>query len=57
MASIFGDEIRKIGFFKYKRFDFQGRSQIISRSLFGRVASRSIFEGVDYRSEALWDVI
>ena len=57
MASIFGDDIRKIGFFKYKRFDFQGRSQIIARSGYSRQGGFEIYlEGADH-GEALWDEI
>jgi len=57
MASVFGDDIRKIGFFKYKRFDFQGRSQIIARSGYSRQGGFEIYlEGADH-GEALWDEI
>ena len=57
LSTIFGDAIRKIGFFKFARFDFMGSSQIIARSGY---SSQDGFEIYLHNSELgapLWDCI
>ena len=43
MACLFGEDIRRVGFFEFDRFDFGGVEQVVARSGYsGRTDSRSI---------------
>ena len=57
MADIFGEEIRKIGFFKYSRFDFQGTSQVIARSGYSKQGGFEIYLDDSSLGKALWETI
>ena len=57
LASLFGDEIRLIGFFKYKRFDFMGTQQVIARSGYSRQGGFEIYLKGGSLGHALWDTI
>ena len=57
LVSVFGEEIRSIGFFKYRRFDFQGTSQVIARSGFSRQGGFEIYLEDGSLGPALWDAI
>lgn len=57
MCDIFGDEIRKIEFFKFGMFDFQGIQQVVARSGYSRQGGFEIYL-CDYNlGGALWDSI
>ena len=64
MASIFGEEIRKIKFFNFRVLDFEGTKQIIARSGYSKQDGFEIyfkgfekyFSSVDV-GEKLWDTI
>jgi len=57
MVDIFGAEIRKIGFFKYKKFDFMGTQQIIARSGYSRQGGFEVYLKDGTLGPALWDTI
>lgn len=57
MVAVFGDEIRSIGFFRYKRFDFRGTSQIVARSGYSRQGGFEIYLDDGALGPALWDRI
>ncbi|KIC20367.1 dimethylsulfoniopropionate demethylase [Leisingera sp. ANG-Vp] len=57
MASVFGEEIRSIGFFKYKRFDFRGTSQVIARSGYSRQGGFEIYLDDSSLGHDLWDTL
>jgi dimethylsulfoniopropionate demethylase len=57
MAAVFGDEVRGIGFFRFRRLEFQGRSLVVSRSGYSRQGGFEIYlEGSDL-GMALWDAL
>ena len=57
MVDIFGEEIRKVGFFKYGRFDFQGASQVIARSGYSKQGGFEIYLDDGSLGAALWKTI
>ena len=64
MASLFGEDIKKINFFNFKIFDFLGTKQIIARSGYSRQDGFEIyFKGFEDHFDAtelgekLWDTI
>ena len=57
MATVFGEEVRSIGFFKYKRLDFQGTQQVIARSGYSRQGGFEIYLHNSALGSALWDTI
>ncbi len=57
LVSIFGEKIRKIKFFNFDLFDFQGTKQIIARAGYSKQGGFEIyFNGYDL-GENLWDTI
>ncbi|MEP4038038.1 dimethylsulfoniopropionate demethylase [Pseudophaeobacter sp.] len=57
LVSLFGEEVRSIGFFKYKRFDMFGTSQVIARSGYSRQGGFEIYLDDGSLGGALWDMI
>lgn len=57
MVSLFGEDIRQVGFFKFARFDFQGTSQVIARSGYSRQGGFEIYLDDGALGPALWDTI
>jgi dimethylsulfoniopropionate demethylase len=57
MVDIFGEAIRKIGFFKYGRFDFQGTSQVIARSGYSKQGGFEIYLDDGALGTDLWKTI
>ena len=57
MASVFGEGIREIGFFKFAYFDFEGTPQIIARSGYSRQGGFEIYLQGGHLGPALWDRI
>ena len=57
LVSIFGEDLRKVGFFKFGRFDFNGTSQVIARSGYSRQGGFEIFLDDGALGHALWDTI
>ena len=55
MASIFGDSIREVDFFRFGLFDFQGTSQIIARSGYSKQGGFEIYLKDGSLGPALWD--
>lgn len=55
MASLFGDAIRDIGFFKFAHFDFEGIRQIIARSGYSRQGGFEIYLEGGHLGPLLWD--
>lgn len=48
MSRIFGEEVRDIRFFRFGRFDFQGRSMVVARSGYSKQGGYEIYvEGAD----------
>ena len=57
MASVFGDAIRDIKFFRYGMFDFQGRTLVIARSGYSKQGGFEIYvEGSDIGMD-LWNTL
>jgi dimethylsulfoniopropionate demethylase len=57
VANLFGEEIRRIGFFKFDWINFKGTKQLIARSGYSRQGGFEIYlEGKDLGSE-LWDLV
>ena len=64
MSEIFGEDIKKIKFFNFKIFDFEGTKQIIARSGYSKEdgfeiyfkAHEDFFDSVQL-GEQLWDTI
>ncbi|WP_022705551.1 dimethylsulfoniopropionate demethylase [Pseudorhodobacter ferrugineus] len=57
MARVFGDDVRKIKFFRFGWFDFQGRSLAIARSGYSKQGGYEIYvEGSDI-GMPLWDAL
>lgn len=57
MVELFGEEIRKIGFFKYGRFDFKGTSQVIARSGYSKQSGFEVYLEDGALGADLWDTI
>lgn len=57
MARVFGDDVRKVKFFRYGWFDFQGRSLAVARSGYSKQGGYEIYvEGGDI-GMPLWDAL
>lgn len=57
MASVFGEDIRSIGFFKFALFEFAGTMQVIARSGFSKQGGFEIYlKGADL-GPALWETL
>lgn len=57
MARVFGDEVRDIRFFRYKRMAFEGRDFVVARSGYSKQGGFEIYvEGSDY-GMPLWDAL
>ncbi|MEY8830784.1 dimethylsulfoniopropionate demethylase [Sedimentitalea sp. XS_ASV28] len=57
MARVFGDAVRDIRFFRFGRFDFQGREMVIARSGYSRQGGFEIYvEGGDI-GMPLWNAL
>ena len=57
LASVFGDHIRDIGFFKYGWIEFKGTRQLIARSGYSRQGGFEIYLQGGHLGPALWDTI
>ncbi|MFT7672815.1 MAG: dimethylsulfoniopropionate demethylase [Gammaproteobacteria bacterium] len=55
MAQIFGDEVRNIGFFKFKWLEFKGHSLLIARSGFSKQGGFEIYLDRPELALDLWD--
>ena len=57
MARLFGDEVREIKFFRYRKFKFEGREMIIARSGYSKQGGFEIYvDGFDY-GMPLWNAL
>ena len=57
MARVFGESVRKIGFFRFDRFEFDGQLQVVARSGFSRQGGFEVYvDGFD-RGAAIWDAL
>ena len=57
MASLFGQTIRDIGFFKFAWFEFEGTPQLIARSGYSRQGGFEIYLNGSHLGNALWDAV
>ena len=57
MSDVFGEGIRKLGFFKFGWFDFQGTKQLIARSGYSRQGGYEIYLRDGALGSELWDTI
>ena len=57
LASLFGEQIRDIGFFKFGWIEFQGTRQLIARSGFSRQGGFEIYLEGGHLGADLWDLI
>ncbi|MCV6586485.1 MAG: dimethylsulfoniopropionate demethylase [Marinibacterium sp.] len=57
MARVFGDAVREIRFFRYKRLPFEGRDFVVARSGWSKQGGYEIYvEGADY-GMPLWNAL
>ena len=57
LATIFGEGIRALGFFKYGFFEFEGTQQVIARTGYSRPGGYEVFLRGSHLGPALWDRI
>jgi len=57
LAEVFGDGIRKIGFFKFGWIELEGTKQLIARTGYSMQGGFEIFLKGSYLGETLWDLI
>lgn len=57
MASLFGEEIRNIRFFKFGWFNFEGTKQLIARSGFSKQGGFEVYLNGSPLGEKLWDAV
>lgn len=55
MAAVFGDEVRAIGFFRFRLLDFRGHSFVVARSGWSRQSGFEIYVDDRDLGVALWD--
>ncbi len=55
VAALFGDEVRKIKFFRFGYVEFQGTKQLIARSGFSKQGGFEIYLNSSALGPALWD--
>jgi dimethylsulfoniopropionate demethylase len=56
-ARLFGEEIRDLGFFRFRSVEFQGTQQIIARSGYSRQGGFEIYLNDGQLGPALWDAV
>ncbi|MFC1681088.1 dimethylsulfoniopropionate demethylase, partial [Pseudomonadota bacterium] len=57
MARVFGDPVRDIRFFRYKKLPFNGREMVVARSGYSKQGGFEIYvDGSEY-GEPLWDAL
>ncbi|MCP5082867.1 MAG: dimethylsulfoniopropionate demethylase [Alphaproteobacteria bacterium] len=57
VATLFGDAIRKIKFFRFGYVEFQGTTQLIARSGFSKQGGFEIYLNLSALGPALWDSV
>ena len=57
MARLFGERVRRIGFFRYETFDFEGRRLIVARSGYSKQDGFEIYLDDGSLGGTLWDAI
>lgn len=57
MARVFGDDIREIGFFRFRVLPFEGHDLIIARSGYSKQGGFEIYVEGDEIAEPLWDAL
>lgn len=57
MAQVFGDSVRRIGFFRYGTFEFKGTRQIVARSGYSKQGGFEIYLSNSSLGGDLWDAI
>jgi len=57
LASLFGEQVRAIGFFRFGWVDFQGTRQLIARSGYSRQGGFEIYLDDSALGSALWDAV
>jgi dimethylsulfoniopropionate demethylase len=57
MAALFGNDIRELGFFRFRLFPFKGKPQVIARTGFSRGDGFEIYLDDPELGAALWDAI
>ena len=57
MADLFGDDVRRLGFFRFGWFDFQDTRQLIARSGYSRQGGFEIYLNDGALGGALWNIV
>jgi len=57
MVKVFGEHVRKIGFFKFGWIEFDGTKQLIARSGYSRQGGFEIYLNGSHHGGAIWDHI
>jgi dimethylsulfoniopropionate demethylase len=57
MATVFGEEIRAVGFFRFAEFDFRGTRQVIARSGYSKQGGFEIYLNDGSLGPELWDTL
>jgi dimethylsulfoniopropionate demethylase len=57
MADVFGDEVRSIRFFRFKRLEFNGQPFIVARSGYSKQGGFEIYVEGDKNAMPLWNAL
>ena len=57
MARVFGEAVRDIRFFRFRRLDFEGRSLVVARSGYSKQGGFEIYVDGSALGEPLWDAL
>lgn len=57
VARVFGEQVREIGFFGFKKCDFQGRALVVARSGFSKQGGFEIYVDGFARGGEVWDAL
>ncbi len=57
LATLFGENIRKLRFFKFGWFEFEGTKQLIARSGYSKQGGFEIYLNGSHLGEKLWDTV
>lgn len=57
MADVFGEDIRKVRFFRYGMFDFAGTRQLVARGGYSKTGGFEIYLNDSRLAETLWDTV
>ncbi|SCM66669.1 dimethylsulfoniopropionate demethylase [Donghicola eburneus] len=57
MASVFGDAVRDVRFFRFGHFDFQGQDMVVARSGYSKQGGYEIYVEGEHNGMPLWNAL